>query len=250
MVVVTIAGMAATIIAMFVIPTWGSDYTNQYLVLTAHRTRDLQEPNVYSMNTVEGDDPTTRLFICMMHAEIGRADCPMQKSAFQYRACLIGKNKDCIAASDLNWPIDYGFQRCVVSTFNPPTKQVNIFTECMRHTDMIQGLAIETQNTMRFLGSYNFASLLIAASCALVSFLIFTSGGVYSGFALTTEEKHGYHITNWWALCPCTISLSLLSGWWFVCVRVISTCSRFRAMGARSTCRASRLILGLRGLVL
>ncbi len=63
---------------------------------------------------------------------------------------------------------------------------------------MIQGLAIETQNTMRFLGSYNYAPLLIAASCALVSFLIFTSGGVYTGLPLVAEERHGFHLTNLW----------------------------------------------------
>ena len=190
--------MVAGIVGIFVVSSWKSEYTNQFLVLTGQRTRNLLEPNTFSMYSVEGDDPSTRLFVCMMQVGIGKADCAIQNSPFAYRACLVGKNKDCLASMDRNWPIDYGFQQCVVKTFNPTTKQINLLSECMRRSETIHGVSVATQNTMRFLGSYNYVSLLLAASCALVGFLIFTAGGIYDGRHLNTQKKHNYHLWNWY----------------------------------------------------
>lgn len=219
MIIVTLLGIVAGIMSIFLISSWSSDFTNQLLVLTAHRTRDLQEPNTFSMYSVEGDDPSTRLFVCMMQSGIGKKECSAPKSPFSFRSCLMGLNKDCLSSADWNWPIDYGFQQCVVRTFNPTTRQINGLVECMRHTDGIQGVSVETQNSMRFLGSYNYVSLLIASFCAMVSFLIFTAGGIYDGSRLKTEKKYGYHIFNWYEpLAAPNILFAFI--WTLVCLAV------------------------------
>lgn len=200
--VISVLLAVATIILIISMTGWETEFTNHFLVLTAHRTRDLQEPNAFSMNTVLGDDPSTRLYVCMMHAGI-TADCTVDVSPSTFRTCLIGKNKDCLGSADYNWPIDYGFQKCVATTLNPPPKNMNIFVECMRRSSIIEAEAVESQNTMNFIGSYNYASLLLTAASIMVSFLIFTAGGMYHGFALDTEKDYGYHI---WSYAP-------LSGW-------------------------------------
>ena len=59
--VVTVLLAVATGILIVSMTGWETEFTNHFLVLTAHRTRDLQEPNAFSINTVLGDDPSTRL---------------------------------------------------------------------------------------------------------------------------------------------------------------------------------------------
>lgn len=216
-IIFTVLSALACIASVFVITTWSSDYTNQLLVLTAHRTRDLQEPNAFSMYSVFGDDPSTRLFLCLMDSEIAKDDCPIQNSPVSFRNCLMGKNKDCIASADWNWPIDYGFQRCVLQTFAPPVRKINIFVECMKHTDGILAESVESQNSLRVMGSYNYVSLLLSAAAVIVSFLLFTAGGFYHGNGLVTKEKHGNHIWDWYApLSGCNIIYAFI--WTTACL--------------------------------
>jgi hypothetical protein len=192
----TLLLVAASFVALGLFSGKDPTYTNQFLVLTGQRTRDLKSLNSYSMQMVLGDDPKTRLYLCMMQAGIGQGeqDCPKSTSVVGFRDCLKSIKKDCGAFSDGGLPRDGGFLQCIGSTFKTTPTMINRFVQCEDLAESIMVDSVQTPYSKLFLGSYNFASLLISAVAVMASFMVFTTGGHYAGGEIETSSN--FHISG------------------------------------------------------
>ena len=208
--ILTLLVVAGSLVALGYFPSKDPSYTNQFLVLTGQRTRDLRSLNSYSMQMVLGDDPKTRLYLCMMQAGIGLGaqDCPKSTSVVGFRDCLKSIKKDCEASSDGGFPRDGGFLQCIGNTIKTTPTMINKFVQCEDLAESIMVDSVQTPYSTLFLGSYNYASLLISSMAILASFLVFTVGGFYDGGRIQTSVT--FHINNYYfpmALIPTCVAM-------------------------------------------
>ncbi len=216
----TLLLVAASVGALGYLTSLDPAYTNQFLVLTGQRTREIRSLNSYSMQAVLGDDPKTRLYLCMMQAGIGQGalDCPTSTSVVGFRDCLKRIGKDCGAFSDGGYPRDSGFLQCVGTNFKTTSTMVNRFVQCEDLAESIMVDSVQTPYSTLFLGSYNLATLLLSTLAIMASFLVFTAGGFYSGGVIKTNSK--FHIGGMFA--PFSTLLNWIAMIWSVLFLVLA----------------------------
>lgn len=179
-VIITVAMVGCTVAFAYILSSKDNYTSSQMLVLTGRRTRDWTTTHSYSMN-VFGNDPHTRLYVCMKSAGVSVSDTTIE-SIGAYRS--EAKKKDCTLESDGGWPRDIGFLRCIQKKFGMTFRQSNLFLSCLDHTEGTMVESIQTDTSSLFLGSYNFVALLIVAMGVMTAFFIFTASGWFVSEAL------------------------------------------------------------------
>ena len=186
--ILTVAVLLTTVAFTINFSMLGADISSQMVVLTGHRTRDWSSANSYSMHSAV-EDRYSRLYVCMMSADILVPGNPTYSSLVDFRD-KAKHHHDCGTESDGGWPRDYGFLRCAQANFNVTFHQSNVFLKCL---DLSEGIMVETIQTPAstlFLGSYNFVTMLLASMGVMTAFLLFTAGGVCIEDGLKTPMKH------------------------------------------------------------
>ena len=133
----------------------------------------------------------------MLDASIARESngaCSTQKTIGTYETCIRNAAPNCEAQSDLTWPRDYGFLRCIQSRFDMSLHQTSLFLACLDSSPGPTAASLQTLDSSVFMGSYNYASLLLTALTVLCSFIVLTAGGVYFAGNLKLNPNWDNHI--------------------------------------------------------
>ena len=163
------------------------------------RTRDREHPYLLPVPSRE-NDAYARMYGCMMDAEIGRGpqQCKTQESIKDFQTCI----RTMPAAMQCDQHIngnDYDFFKCIQRNYNVTTRQTNVFLECQSLSQPATFISTQNAGSTVFLGSYNYAVLLVNALTIIASFVVFTAGGwFYDGSVSRYDQKEG-HIYGVWS---------------------------------------------------
>ena len=189
--------MIVTAVIFGVAASKDADFTAPMLVLTGQRSRDWGKPNSYSMQAFP-EDPHTRLYSCLMQADILANKCYAATSVMQFKTCAKGV-ADCSPLSDGSWPRDFGFTACAVDKYQATPHQTNLFLSCLDRAEGVMVNAIQSPYTLTFLGSYNFVTFLVIGLAVLCSFMILNTGGFFINKEIkmnTNGHIHNFWVTN------------------------------------------------------
>ena len=199
------AGLTVGLTLMFSF-TNSPDTASSMVVLTGHRTRDWSAPNSYSMHSAS-EDHHTRLYSCMMQAGITRGTFRSTLGEFRQDAKAY---YNCGLESDMGWPRDYGFLRCLQNHFNATYHQGNVFLKCLDLSEGVMVESIQSRNSGLFLGSYNFVALQMASLAVITAFLIFTAGGAWNDDNEITITMSGHIGGAWRPLSTFNVNYALV----------------------------------------
>ena len=172
---VLFAGMTVGFTLMYSF-TNSADTASSMVVMTGHRTRDWSAPNAYSMHSLN-EDHHTRLYACMMQAGIRKDNFRSTLQDFRQDAKA---HFNCGPQSDMGWPRDYGFLRCLQNNdFGVTYHKGNLFLKCLDLSEGVMVESLQSRDSALFLGSYNFVALQMASLGVITAFLIFTAGGAW-----------------------------------------------------------------------
>ena len=178
-----------------------TDFLNSLVVYTLHRTHNTKEINSYPIVNTFEKSPFSSHYFCMLDAQIARESgglCSTQKTIGTYETCIRTRTAACEAQSDLTWPRDYGFLSCLQYRFNMTLHQTTLFLACMDSSPGPTVASLQSLNSPYFMGSYNYASLLLTAMTVLSSFVVLTAGGFYFTDNLSLDASWGNHISGNW----------------------------------------------------
>ena len=189
---VLFAGMTVGFTLMYSF-TNSADTASSMVVMTGHRTRDWSAPNAYSMHSLN-EDHHTRLYACMMQAGIRKDNFRSTLQDFRQDAKA---HFNCGPQSDMGWPRDYGFLRCLQNNnFGVTYHKGNLFLKCLDLSEGVMVESLQSRDSALFLGSYNFVALQMASLGVITAFLIFTAGGAWGDDEI--QKSNNNHITGVW----------------------------------------------------
>ena len=183
----------------FYILNQDSEISSQYIVNTGMRTRDREHPYLLPVPSPE-NDAYARMYGCMMDAEIARGplQCKTQESIEDFEACIRTMPSAMQCDQYINGN-DYDFLKCIQRNYNVTTRQTNVFLECQSLSQPATFISTQNAGSTVFLGSYNYAVLLVNALTIIASFVVFTAGGwFYEGSVSRYPEKEN-HIYGVWS---------------------------------------------------
>ena len=193
----TLVLVVTTTVVALVVLFQESKLTNQFIVYTGVRTLSADNPSLFPVSSQE-NDAYSRAYGCMMDTEIAYdTRCDLETTIKGFQACI--RSLPGAAACDRYVDSKFGFLQCLQSKFNVTIAQSDGFVECL---DLSQGVTYETiqnLNSPVFLGSYNYAVLLLSGLTVMSSFVVLTSGGwfQYGRFDWDTGKEH--HIYGIWS---------------------------------------------------
>ena len=196
----TVFAVVCPIALGFVVLMKDSDISSQYIVYTGVRTRDKGLPTVFPVSTPE-NDAYARVYGCMMDADIYRGEdqCGTQKSIQEYQKCMRLRPGSTLCDENIVTDSDYLILRCLQSKHNVTVRQTNVFMECLTLSQPVTYLSIQNAGSAVFLGSYNYAVLIINALTLIASFLVLTSGGWFHAGSVSLYAKKENHIYGFWS---------------------------------------------------
>jgi len=146
----------------------------------------------------------------MMQAGIDRVinDTPFRTTLSGFKVDAEA-HYNCALESDWGWPRDLGFLRCLQKNFNANFHQSNVFLKCLDLSEGVMVESIQSRNSGKFLGSYNFVAMLMASLGVITAFLIFTAGGGW-GANTINATKEGHIKDRWYAMSVWNVNMALL----------------------------------------
>lgn len=177
-----------------------SEISRQFIVYTGMRTRSADHSNIYPVASPE-NDAFARVYGCMMDAEIGRGvgECDTQKSIDDYQTCIKARPSKMSMSCEnfIHFPVEGAtmtYLQCIQGNFNITTRKTNVFLECLELSQPTTYESFQNINSGVFLGSYNYAVLLVSGLAVMASFLVLTSAGWF--FQDHFELNSSKHITG------------------------------------------------------
>ena len=199
--VISLLAIVTPIALGFFILTRDSDVSSQYIVYTAMRTRDSWQPNLFPVSSPDLD-AYARPYGCMMDAEIGRGagQCATQESIKEFQTCIRARP----APSQCDQFIggsqsDLELLKCLQRNYDVTVRQTNVFLECLTLSQPATFHSIQSLDSTVFLGSYNYAVLLVDALTVMVSFIVLTSGGWFYVGSVSRYQPKDNHIYGVWS---------------------------------------------------
>jgi hypothetical protein len=194
----TLAAVVVPIVIGFVILNQVSELSNQYIVYTGVRTRSSDHPNLYPVASPE-NDLYARSYGCMMDADIGRGigQCKTQDTIKDYKTCIRALPNNVPCDQYISTNVD--FLRCIQMNFNISVWKSSVFLECLDLSEPATYQSIQNLDSDVFLGSYNYAVLLLDGLTVMASFLVVTSGGWFHTGQFYRDKGKDNHIYGMWS---------------------------------------------------
>ena len=194
----TLAAVIIPIVIGFVVLNEVSELSNQYIVYTGVRTRGFDHPNLFPVASPE-NDLFARSYGCMMDADIGRGlgQCKTEDTIATFKTCIRALPDTAPCDAFISKKID--FLQCTQMNFNVSIRQTNVFLECLDLSEPATYQSIQNLDSEVFLGSYNYAVLLLDGLTVLASFLVMTSGGWFHTGRIFRDKGKLDHIYGMWS---------------------------------------------------
>lgn len=179
----------------FYILNQNSDISSQYMVYTGVRTRDNGQPFLLPVPSPDNDE-YSRVYGCMMDANIGRgpSQCGEQDSISDFQTCIRARPAGFQCDQYITTNSDIALLKCLQQNYNVTIRQTNVFLECMSLSQPATFQSTQNADSTVFLGSYNYAVLLVDALTVIASFVVFTSGGWFFPGSVSLDPSKGNHI--------------------------------------------------------
>lgn len=183
----------------FFILNQDSEISSQYIVFTGMRTRDRGQPYLLPVPSPD-NDAYARAYGCMMDAGVGRGplQCGTQDSIKGFQTCIRARPAAAQCDQFIASP-DIDFLKCIQKNYNVTTRQTNVFLECLSLSQPATFQSTQSAGSTVFLGSYNYAVLLVDALTIIASFVVFTSGGWFFRGSVSRDALKEHHIYGFWS---------------------------------------------------